>query len=410
MNGANHGPGLQQVLKQEAQKAQNPHVRHTLHKIGQCRTHELGYHLLSCQSAQPAQSQGQTSESCGHSQMQFHSCGNRHCPNCGALRGEEWVEARKHELLPTAYFHCVFTVPEALNPLMMGNRRALYKLLMDASAQTLLLLGKDQKWIGGQIGITSILHTWGQTLSFHPHVHCIVSGGGIDQDNNWVKHKREKQTFLFPAGAVRKVFKGLMMKGIRTLNQQGKLKIQGIDMDQLLQEVGYQQWNTYAKAPFKDPQGVVDYLGRYTHKIAITRHRVIAITDTDITFRYRDYKDGNKQKEMTLSHGEFTRRFAQHILPRRFVKIRHYGYLSNHKRSERLQQIRRKLKIPQPGPKVKIPCSLRLMEKYGTDIFKCPKCQTGRLVVKHSHRPPNQKPMKAGSIEAFEGQKEVPPP
>ena len=404
MSGENHGPRLQQLLKQEGRKSPNPHIRTTLSKIGNCRTGELGYHMLGCQSVHPHES------SCGHSRMQFHSCGNRHCPNCGALRGEEWVEARKHELLPTAYFHCVFTVPEILNGLIMGNRRELYKLLMDASAQTLLILGRDEKWIGGTIGVTSILHTWGQTLSFHPHVHCIVSGGGIDQAHNWVRHKREKGKFLFPAGAVRKVFKGLMMKGIRSLSQQGKLKTEGINLDELLQTAGYQQWNTYAKAPFRDAQGVVDYLGRYTHKIAITRHRVREITDTEITFRYRDYRDGNKEKEMTLSHSEFARRFAQHILPRRFVKIRHYGYLSNQGRTERLAEIRRNLKIPQPGPKVKVPGSLRLMEKYGTDIFKCPQCGTGRLMIKYSQRPPAERPVKSGSIEAFEGQKVVPPP
>lgn len=182
------------------------------------------------------------------------------------------------------------------------------------------------------------------------------------------------------------------MQGIRTLYQQCKLKTAGIDLDGLLQTVGYQKWNTYAKAPFKDAQGVVDYLGRYTHKIAITRHRVIEITETEITFQYRDYKEGNKQKEMTLSHGEFTRRFAQHILPKRFVKIRHYGYLQNQHRSQRLKQIREKLKIPQPGPKVKIPSSLRLMEKYGVDIFKCPHCQAGRLeVVATTYHEPKQR-------------------
>ena len=403
MNPENFGPALQQLLKQEGKQAKNPHVKSTLTKIGNCRTASLGYHLLACEAEKKAQG-------CGHSHIQFHSCGNRHCPNCGSLRGEEWVESRKAELLPGSYFHCVFTVPEALNGLILGNRKAMFKLLMDASAQTLLILGKDEKWIGGTIGITSILHTWGQTLSFHPHVHCIVSGGGIDSQNNWVKHKRENQTFLFPAGAVRKVFKGMMMQGIRQLYQQGKLKTAGIDLDALLETIGYQKWNTYAKAPFKDAQGVVDYLGRYTHKIAITKHRIKEINETQIRFAYRDYKDGNKAKEMTLSHSEFARRFAQHILPRRFVKIWHYGYLTNQSRTRRLEQIREKLSIPKPGPKVKIPSSLRLMEKYGMDIFKCPQCKTGRLVVKQSSYQPAQKPIAKGSVQAFEGQKMEPPP
>lgn len=400
----NHGPALQQLLGREGQKARKPHIRSTLTKIGHCRTANLGYHLLECQSAHPQES------SCGHSQMQFHSCGNRHCPNCGGLRGEEWVEARKAELLPGAYYHCVFTLPDRLNGLIMGNRREMFKLLMDASAQSLLILGKDEKWLGGTLGISSILHTWGQTLSFHPHVHCLVSGGGITAENDWIKPKRENNQFLIPVGALGKVFKGLMMKGIRQLNQQGKLKTVGIDMDALLETIGFLKWNTYAKAPFRDAQGVVDYLGRYTHKIAITKHRVKAITDKEITFAYRDYKDGNKTKEMTLSHSEFARRFAQHILPRRFVKIRHYGYLQNQNRRNRLAQIRDKMKIPQPGPKVKVPSSLRLMEKYGTDIFKCPNCQTGRMVVKSTCYTAADKWKSEGSTAAFEGQKVVPPP
>jgi hypothetical protein len=368
----NNGFALQELLSRESKQISHLHSRFTLERIGRCRTAGQGYHLMACKTEN--QQVG-----CGHRQMQYHSCGNRHCPNCGGIRGEEWVEARKAELLPGAYYHCVFTLPEALNGLIMGNRRLMFKLLMDASAQSLLILGKDEKWLGGTLGITSILHTWGQTLSFHPHVHCIVSGGGITAENDWIKPKRENNQFLIPVGALRKVFKGLMMKGIRQLYQSQKLKTTGIDLDKLLQAVGYQKWNIYAKAPFKDAQGVVDYLGRYTHKIAITRHRVKQITQTDITFQYRDYKDGNKTKEMTLSHSEFARRFAQHVLPKRFVKIRHYGYLQNQNRSQRLAQIREKLKIPQPGPKVKIPSSLRLLEKYGVDIFKCPHCKTGRL-------------------------------
>ncbi len=254
----NNGFALQELLSRESKQISHLHSRFTLERIGRCRTAGQGYHLMACKTEN--QQVG-----CGHRQMQYHSCGNRHCPNCGGIRGEEWVEARKAELLPGAYYHCVFTLPEALNGLIMGNRRAMFKLLMDASAQSLLILGKDENWLGGTLGITSILHTWGQTLSFHPHVHCIVSGGGITAENDWIKPKRENNQFLIPVGALRKVFKGLMMKGIRQLYQSQKLKTTGIDLDKLLQAVGYQKWNIYAKAPFKDAQGVVDYLGRYTH-------------------------------------------------------------------------------------------------------------------------------------------------
>jgi hypothetical protein len=397
------GYTLQQMLSKERMQISNLHTRFTLERIGQCRTAVRGYHLLECKAENREQG-------CGHSQVQYHSCGNRHCPNCGGLRGEEWVEARKAELLPGAYYHCVFTLPEALNSLIMGNRRVTYKLLMDASAQTLLILGKDEKWLGGTLGITSILHTWGQTLSFHPHVHCIVSGGGVKPDNSWIKPKRENHKFLIAKGALRKVFKGLMMDGIRKLHKAGKLKTAGIDLEKVLKTIGYQRWNIYAKAPFKDAQGVVDYLGRYTHKIAITRHRVKQITETEIRFAYRDYKDGNKSKEMTLSHGEFTRRFAQHILPKGFVKIRHYGYLKNQNRSQRLAQIREKLHIPQPAPKVKVPSSLRLLEKYGVNISKCPHCEKGKMEIMATLY---REPANRGKLSASKGWKDGemhPPP
>jgi hypothetical protein len=391
----NFGWALQQLLSEEGAKAKHPQVRYVLSQIGQCRTAAMGYHLLGCKSENDG-------AGCGHSRMQYHRCGNRHCPNCGGMQGEEWVESRKHELLPTNYFHAVFTVPEALNSLILGNRRAMYQLLMDASAETLLTLGRDPKWIGGTIGLTSILHTWGQTLSFHPHVHCIVSGGGIDQDHNWIKHKRTKGNFLFPAGAVRKVFKGLMMRGIRKLHEQGQLQSKGLDLAAILRTIGSQQWNTYAKPPFKDAQGVVDYLGRYTHKIAITRHRIKEITPKEVRFSYLDYKDGNKAKEMTLSRVEFARRFALHILPRRLVKIRHYGYLSNHHRTTRLAKIREKMKIPQPGPKVKVPNSIRMVEKYGRDLFQCPECKTGRMEILQRYHPPSPNPDMKGRLEALE--------
>ena len=200
------------------------------------------------------------------------------------------------------------------------------------------------------------------------------------------------------------------MDGIRRLDKAGKLKTVGIDLDKLLQAIGYQKWNIYAKAPFKDAQGVVDCLGRYTHKIAITRHRIKEISEKEIRFAYRDYKDGNKTREMTLSHSEFTRRFATHILPKRFVKIRHYGYLQNQNRSQRLAQIREKLKIPQPGPKVKIPSSLRLLEKYGVDIFKCPHCRTGRLEMVATTYSEPQTASKLGRHRVWKDGEMHPPP
>jgi hypothetical protein len=259
----------------------------------------------------------------------------------------------------------------------------MFKLLFDAASQTLLQLAGDPQWLGGKCSITSVLHTWGQQLSFHPHVHCIVSGGGVDAGNVWVKAKRSNSKFLFPAGALRKVYKGIFLKGLRQLIAKKQLRTDGINTEKIIRLVGYKKWKVYAKSPFGNVANVVAYLGRYTHKIAITKHRIISISEYSITFKYRDYADRNTTKQMTLSHAEFLRRFEQHILPRRFVKIRHYGLLQNHGKIKRLNAIRQQLKLQPLPPKVQVPVRVRMLERYGKDITLCPKCKTGKLVLIH---------------------------
>jgi hypothetical protein len=296
------------------------------------------------------------------------------------LKREQWLQDRISELLPTTYFHIVFTLPQELRSLAMGNRKVVFSLLFEASTYTLRKLGQDEKHLGGTPGIISILHTNGQDLTFHPHVHCIVSGGGIDKAGNWKKEKRANGNFLFPRKAMEKIFKCYFLEKLLYLKNTKQLKVEDeTSFEKTLQTVRFKKWNVYAKRPFGGPQQVLAYLGRYTHKVAITTHRILQITETEITFKYKDYKDGNKPKEMTLSHEEFLRRFEQHILPKGFVKIRHSGFLSHQNKTARLENICQQLKIAPPAPKVKLPVAVLAMMKYGVDIGLCTVCKTGRI-------------------------------
>ena len=363
---------LQQLFGQAAAQPFNAMSKQVFSRLHQCHTAANGVHTYRC-------NQG----ACHHLHYQYHSCGNRHCPNCGGLKKEQWIENLTADLLPTGYYHVVFTLPHELHPLILGNRKALFKLLFDAASQTLLQLAKDPQWLGGRCSVTAVLHTWGQQLSFHPHVHCIVSGGGADANNRWIKAKRSNNKFLFPVAVLKDVFKGIFLKGLRQLVQQQTLQVQGIDIEKIIKHAGYKKWNVYAKSPFGTVANVVAYLGRYTHKIAITAHRIVAISQHSLLFKYRDYADGNQQKEMTLSHAEFLRRFELHILPKRFVKIRHYGLLQNHGKTKRLNNIRQQLKLSPLPPKVQVPVAIRMLEKYGKDITLCPKCSYGKLMLIH---------------------------
>jgi Putative transposase/Transposase zinc-binding domain len=313
---------VQQLLQKHAAPVnKNTHVAKVLQRIRTCRTAALGYHVYQCGN-----------EACGHIQYQYHSCRDRHCPNCGAIKKQEWIEARMQELLPVKYYHVVFTLPHELNSLVMGHRKILYKLLFDASSQTLLTFAKDEKHLGASPGIISILHTWGQQLNFHPHIHCIVSGGGITDDNGWKNAINNNRSFLFPVKAMGIVYRGKFLQALQQMITKGEV-ILPVDTErkQLFNLLYGKEWIVYAKAPFGGPQAVIEYLGRYTHKVAISNHRIQCLNEQDdtVTFAYKDYSDDGTQKQMTLSIAEFIRRFEQHILPERFTKIRTYGYLSN---------------------------------------------------------------------------------
>lgn len=356
----------------------NAHTKNVFSQLQKCRTPALGYHLYKCKE-----------ESCGLFKYVYHSCRNRHCPACGGMQQAQWIDDRRAELLPINYYHVVFTLPHQLNSIILGNRAPLYKLLFDASAKTLLQFGADKKYLGAAPGIISVLHTWGQQLSFHPHIHCIVSAGGIvtDKKNNtvtWKNATRNADDFLFPVKAMAEVYKAIFIKGVRALIHAGKITSENkMDTLQLLQMLFDKPWIVYAKPSFAGPLQVIEYLGRYTHKVAISNSRILSNEAGTVNFKYKDYADNNTHKTMSLSGQEFLRRFEQHILPKQFCKIRTTGYLANRGRTKRLKMICALMQIPPHPAKIKIPWQIRLLEQFKVVFNECPCCkkQTLQLIA-----------------------------
>src|SRR5450631_1196571 len=362
---------VQQLLQKHAPPFnKNVHVTKVLQRIRTCRTAALGYHVYGC-----------TKNDCRYIKYQYHSCRDRHCPNCGAIKKQEWIEARSRELLPVKYYHVVFTLPHELNSLVMGHRKLLYKLLFDASAGTLLTFAKDEKYLGALPGIISVLHTWGQQLSFHPHIHCIVSGGGITANNEWKEAKKNEWKFLFPVKAMSIVYRAKFLQALQQMITKEEVLPADTEGKQLFNLLYGKDWIVYAKAPFGGPQAVIEYLGRYTHKVAISNHRICSMDDDEgtVSFNYKDYADGDKQKQMTLTIAEFIRRFTQHILPERFTKIRTYGYLANRNRYRRINEVLSKMKLPLHKELVKVPVQVRMLEQFGIDMTECPACKNKTL-------------------------------
>ena len=317
----------------------------TLRAIKDCRTVALGGHIDGC-------------DSCGHIQISYNSCRNRHCPKCQGNKRQQWIDARESELLPVPYFHVVFTLPQELNVLALHKPKEVYDALFAAAWATLKLFSGQNK-----SGMISILHTWGQNLSLHPHLHCIVPSGSIDKNGKWLMAK-SKGKFLFPVKAMSQVFRAKYLAFLR----------QSVSIDKELSESLFKNsWVVYAKRAFGSPQSVLEYLGRYTHKIAISNHRLITVNKQTVSFSYKDYKTGGEKKVMTLSHEEFIRRFAMHILPKRFMRIRHYGILSSTWK-------RNKLRVLQAGLLGK-PIELIAKETKKQSIMTCPICKTGKMHI-----------------------------
>jgi len=302
--------------------------------ISACRTEILGGHRLVCPE-------------CGTIEQSYNSCKNRHCPKCQAYKKEAWIERQSQDLLNIRYFHVVFTVPECLNIVFLHNPEEMYRLLFQVSAETLSELCADKKYLKAKSGHTAVLHTWGQSLQFHPHIHCIVPGGGITKDGKW-RHSRKN--FFLPVKVMSKLFKGKFLSLLKTMSLEFYNDAVHLSDRQhfqaLLNEAYSKDWVVYCKKPFKNSASVISYLGRYTHRVAISNARILSADDGKVTFKWRDYRDGSKQKTMVLDAVEFIRRFMLHILPTGFMKIRHYGILANRDRHARMDYCKRLTNTP----------------------------------------------------------------
>lgn len=349
------------------------HHQRVLNALKICRTAELGGHLQRC-------------DTCKHERISYNSCRNRHCPKCQNTNKERWVLARKEDLLDCTYFHVVFTLPQELNAFCLKYPKELYNILFQVSKETLFAFGNDKKHLGAQMGAISVLHTWGQNLSLHPHVHMIVPGGGFTKDNHW-KNSKSNGDFLFPIRAIATVYRAKFMEKFMQFLTENKTPIELA----LRRKLFDKKWVIYAKQPFKNAEGVLEYLGRYSHKIAISNHRLKSISDGKVTFSYKDYAHRSVTKTMTLEADEFLRRFCLHILPPKFVKIRHYGFLAS--------RVKRKLKIHQlqqgilPNKKEKITYIEITKNQLGFDLEACPCCKTGKMIIVQqfgANSPPKQ--------------------
>lgn len=329
----------------------------TLDALSRCRTASLGGHVDLCTS-------------CSHTRISYNSCRNRHCPKCQQIQRERWIQAREAELLPATYFHVVFTLPEALNKLCLFEPAKVYKLLFDTAWSVIRDFAQDEKHLGAETGMIAILHTWGQNLSLHPHIHCIVPGGGLTRAGFW-KHAKSDGEFLFPVKAMSPVFRARFVSGLRNT-------IKGLDRS-FYDNLFKTNWVVYAKRPFGGPKQVVEYLGRYTHKIAISNHRIANITNETVTFRYKDYRDAGKNKSMTLDAKEFLRRFSLHILPKGFIRIRHYGILSSKRKQKALPLIHQQLNSRYEKMKTKNWKQISMDLNYNPDC--CPVCKKQTMIT-----------------------------
>lgn len=349
-------------------------VQHrALRAIEACRTAALGGEIAQCSH-------------CGAKHYRYHSCRNRHCPKCQTLAKERWLAARRGELLPVPYFHLVFTLPHELNALAQGNPRAIYGLLFGAASETLIEFGGNPRWLGGEIAATLLLHTWSQTLTQHLHLHALVAGGALGPEGQWL---RPRAGFLFPVKALSRVYRGKFLAGLAKLFSSKRLRLAGSTLafaapcaqQRLLAALRAKDWVVYAKPTLQGTEPVLDYLGRYTHRIALSNERLLRADRDTVRFRYRDRVHGNRRKVLSLAPEEFLRRFLLHVLPRGFMRIRHYGLLANRAKRERLARTRLALDAPAPQPvpteSVAVFC-LRVMHR---DIHQCPVCHIGQLRI-----------------------------
>jgi hypothetical protein len=344
----------------------------TLKALAACRTSVLGGHVLEC-------------DACGHRRQAYNSCHNRHCPKCQASLRAQWFEDRQQDLLPVEYFHVVFTLPDELGPLALQNKVVIYNLLFRAAAKTLLAAAASWKDLEAQIGFFAILHTWGQKLDLHPHLHCVVPGGGVALDGTrWISCPRG---FFLPVKLLSRMFRGTFLAFLKEAHRRGELTLAG-RLEPLASDRAFRswlgplydkEWVVYAKPPWNGPEHVLKYLARYTHRVAIGNSRLQSIDDGQITFTYKDYRREHRPRTLTLAATEFIRRFLMHVLPRGFVRIRYYGFLANAHRQEQLGKIRQLLDAPQPAISDEDSSDPAQDPLEPAPDQRCPHCQKGFL-------------------------------
>lgn len=347
------------------------HQKKAFAAIRDCRTAALGGHVDQC-------------DQCGHLAISYNSCRNRHCPKCQAMARAKWLADRETELLPVGYFHVVFTLPQQIGALALQNAAEIYRILFRAVSETLLTIAADSKHLGAAIGFLAVLHTWGQNLHLHPHIHCVVPGGGIGPDGaRWISCRK---SFFLPVRVLSRFFRRTFLTYLRKAFRQGKLKFHG-EMAGLAEPAAFEalcrqasriEWVVYAKAPFGGPEQVLKYLARYTHRVAISNRRLLSMEDGRVNFEWKDYAGGNKTKTMTLNVVEFIRRFLLHILPGGFVRIRQFGFLSNRVRREKLA-LCRALLAAEPAT-ASLASSSGDAKTEDRDRTTCPVCQSGHLI------------------------------
>ncbi len=347
-----------------------PEQRRTLKDLASCRTAALGGHVLGCPE-------------CGYQQIAYNSCGNRHCPTCQATAAARWLEKQAADLLPTPYFHVVFTLPDALDPIALANPRVVHDLLLRSAAETLLEVAANSDHLGAQTGVLTVLPTWGQNLPFPPHVHCVVPGGGLSPDGTrWVASPRN---FFLPVCVLSRVFPRKFLAGLRAALAKGELRFAAAGFERLVSAAVRTDWVVYAKPPFGGPEQVLKDLARYTHRVAISNARILDFEGGMVRFRYKDYAHGNRKRVMTLTAMEFVRRLLLHVLPTGFVRIRHYGILANRHRHQKLELCRRLLDSSQAaGPEPESPEQTKETRESASSVPPtrvCPVCGAGRMIV-----------------------------
>jgi hypothetical protein len=373
-----HGVELADIFRQHGAAYRSAHslpLNHlrVMRAVEVCRTAVLGGHKDRC-------------DSCGHIEISYNSCRNRHCPKCQTLRKEKWIEARNEDLLPIQYFHVVFTIPSELNPLVIMNQRAMYDLMFKSVAETLMELSGNPRHLGARIGFMCVLHTWGQNLIDHPHIHCVVTGGGLSPEGNrWISSRRR---FFIPVRVMSALFRGKFLSHLKSTFESGGLIFPGgighlresHAFEMYRRQFYHKKWVVYCKPPFDGAEGVLQYVGRYTHRIAISNNRILSAEDGRVSFRWRDYSDADKQKVMILKADEFIRRFLLHVLPNRYVRIRHFGLLANRNRKDNIALCRRLLGASVITSKEgKETWQEQLLRICGIDVSACPVCRNGRM-------------------------------